>query len=404
MTSIQPDSWAPRTAAELETALSEGLFVEDHNHDFKREIAPRQNKALAIDLASFALDGGLIFVGVEEDKTTRVLSPHPIPLGGLAERITQIGLTSVDPPLLVTVTLLPVSGDSGHGYAVVRVPRSPGAPHQVGGVYRGRGDTTNRTLADTEVRRILAERAVGRARIGELLDQAIASDPIPPRQSQLGHIFIVADPSPPMPSGLVAVLTTGPIRRWIEREGLAQSEGDNWPRWVSFHHALRRPGCWAVSHHELLGSKRVLVDPTRAADVLDVEIHEDGGIRLFAGNGTKREPNGTTFVQEPLIAEHAMRIVDLAGRISREVPYYGGWQFGIAVTGLYGARSITVPPWAPDLDLQLYGGGTYRMTTEASAEEAHVAYREVAKRLVGRLYRDLDRRGEGLPNLARTSW
>jgi hypothetical protein len=402
VTSLRPDFWVPRTAAELEAALADDVWAEDHFHDFKRELAAGHNTRLAIDLASFAVDGGLIFIGVAEDKTDRTLSAYPILLAGLPERITEIGLTAVVPPLLVTATALPLVDDGTRGYAVVRVPRSPNAPHQVDEIYRGRGDVTNRRLADPEVRRVLDERSFGRVRIGELLDAAIAGDPTPRDARQQSHLFIVANPIPPMPFGLVDALRTNPagtVRRWVVDEGLIPGQYGSWSQLQT---PRRRAGCWGISRRDLLDASRNVIEPARTSDVLDVEICEDGGIRLFAAHGTVDHVGGR-FVPEPLIAEYTMRIVDLAGRISREVPYFGGWQIGISLTNLDGARASTIYQRTGfPYDAPIYGGSSYRMTTEASAEEVFSAYREVAERLVGRLMRDLNfGRDLELPNLPR---
>jgi hypothetical protein len=58
--------WIPESINELNDLLNEGLFEETHYRDAKRQIKAgvSGSKELARDLASFAIDGGLLFVGV----------------------------------------------------------------------------------------------------------------------------------------------------------------------------------------------------------------------------------------------------------------------------------------------------------------------------------------------------
>ncbi len=76
-----------RYLAETEEQLSqlglEGLLTEDHHIELKRELGkgPSANKELARDLASFAIDGGAIYIGVAEGEPgTPTL--HPVELTG----------------------------------------------------------------------------------------------------------------------------------------------------------------------------------------------------------------------------------------------------------------------------------------------------------------------------------
>src|SRR5687768_9667509 len=92
-------SWPPTNRTDLEVAIANGLLTETHFLDLKRELpAPPKNQGIAADLASFSIDGGLIFVGIDE--TTQPVTISPVLLDGLAERIEQIGL-NIDPPVKV---------------------------------------------------------------------------------------------------------------------------------------------------------------------------------------------------------------------------------------------------------------------------------------------------------------
>lgn len=399
---VRPELWVPRTAVELELALADGVFIEDHHHDLKRELPPRDNAGLAVDLASFAVDGGIIIVGVDEDQDTGALTPSPMTLKGIAERVAQVALSRLQPPLVVTVDELPLPSSPERGYAIVRIPASSEAPHQVDGVYRGRGDKTNRALADSDVRRILAERSSRRESIEHLLDHEATRDPLTAVPTG-GRLFAVARPVPSMSDRLVAALRNEPevvIERWLRGEGLAWTNDGTWN---TLSRPTRRAGCWSMSAQGIVGVERMLPGDANPLRVLDVEIHEDGDIRLVSGQPVVLDCDGFPFVYESLIADYVLRIVDLAGRLSRELGFFGSWQFGLCVTGLAGARSQAVfrrVGWRAEA--RAFGGQSYRATTESSAEQAFVAYGQVADRLVARLNRDLNYgRDRELPELER---
>jgi hypothetical protein len=155
-------------------------LVENHFLELKREIPPGKgnNQELAADLASLAVDGGTIIVGVaQRENDAPALVPQP--LGGLRERIAEVARTIPDPPLPVTVDRLPSAGDDAIGYLVIHVPASPNAPHMVGGRYRGRGDATKLVLSDPEVRRLHALHRDDEADPDAMIRAEIDRDPIP---------------------------------------------------------------------------------------------------------------------------------------------------------------------------------------------------------------------------------
>jgi hypothetical protein len=76
-------------------------------------------------MASFAIDGGLLIYGVDE--ATTPLTVKPVLLHGLPERLEQIELTRVSPPLHVRPVALPDPAGTTHGVVVV-VPANGSAP------------------------------------------------------------------------------------------------------------------------------------------------------------------------------------------------------------------------------------------------------------------------------------
>jgi hypothetical protein len=126
--------WRPTTLAEIDAAINSGLFDENHFLDFKRELGPGSGakKDIAKDIAAFAIDGGLLLIGVDEGPPAAVTLT---PLNGLAERVEQIGLMAVSEPVPVSTTLLRTANDPQSGVLAVSVPASPRAPHMVDGRY-----------------------------------------------------------------------------------------------------------------------------------------------------------------------------------------------------------------------------------------------------------------------------
>src|SRR5690349_4805124 len=99
-----PPFWRPHSEADIQRAINDGLLGETHHLTCKREtgVAPGGRKETARDLASFAIDGGALLIGVEEDKANRTFSLAPQPLSGLIERVEDIAGTIIVPSMSVT--------------------------------------------------------------------------------------------------------------------------------------------------------------------------------------------------------------------------------------------------------------------------------------------------------------
>lgn len=202
--------WEPHDEAELLRAFADGLLEERNWCDIKRELGESKgaNAELARDLASFAVDGGTLVVGLDEAKPDG--DPlHPVPLSGLCERVEQVASMKIDPALQISCSSVPAEGGragQGVGYLLVHIPASPLAPHQVDGVYYGRGDKTKRRLPDGEVERLFRRRESWNHGIADLLDQAVVEDPMGGARQQNPHLIMLARPvggSPEMCRGLV---------------------------------------------------------------------------------------------------------------------------------------------------------------------------------------------------------
>lgn len=189
---------APRyrfdTEQALQAAVDSELLEEGHYLEIKREIKPKKqgNDELARDVASLAVDGGMMIVGLEEIEPG-IFALAPQSLAGLPERIEQIARSIPDPPVGIKTTVVRSERSRSTGYVLVHVPISPGMPHMVRGEYFGRGDKTKIRLDDSQVRRLHERRKISREVGQTALDELIASDPIHSDNGQ-AHLFLVAIP------------------------------------------------------------------------------------------------------------------------------------------------------------------------------------------------------------------
>jgi hypothetical protein len=126
--------WQPSTESEIASVIEQGLLRETHYFNGKRQLdsTSADRKELARDLASFAMDGGALLIGVEELKQDRTWRLAPQPLDGLAERVEQVATQLIDPPLYVRSYEIGATDTTG-GYLFVEVP-SARAPHMVVGI------------------------------------------------------------------------------------------------------------------------------------------------------------------------------------------------------------------------------------------------------------------------------
>ena len=165
--------------------------------------------------------------------------------------------------------------------------------------------------------------------------------------------------------------------------------------------ARPRADGWSVSTFRI-GPGRVVAPDQDEEGILDVEIGESGMLRLFCGGASRSigrgwvQPGLVTpqqavprYVFERLITGLTWRLVELAGRLSREALYLGNWQFGIAVTGLRGLRSLEMAIYNDAEFAEPYSADTYRESAVATAFEARDDPDAITHRLVDRLDRSV---------------
>lgn len=401
--------WQPQDEHDIQRVINDGLLRETHYLDVKRELGSSdgERKNIARHLASLAIDGGALLLGVEERKEERSWRLAPQPLDGLAERIEQIGTHLVDPPLYLRCLDIISGPEPSTGYLFVEVPPSSQAPHMVDGAYYGRGDRTRTRLSDAEVVRYHARRESLDALTERLLDEEAARDPQPqPHLRKCGRLYGVAQPLT-APRQVAQALTTGPeqglrsLLQDVEDSIPDLMQGEPSPRMLS--HFSRRAQGVALSDYTLSGPGRTLVSIREGADpdeerMLDVEFRQDGGVRLLAGRltsivGTRAHDDPTPYfaILEVHAVAYSFRLVHWALAVSERTGYRGAWAFGIHGTGMRALLSY--------VHVQERGFGavnghpfdaeTYRETTTATHVEMLERPHAVAERLVGRLTRAL---------------
>lgn len=371
---------------------SSGTAPEGHFLDFKRELGstPGSRKETAEDIASFALDGGVLIVGVDEPESgTYTLSPQP--LSDLSERAEQIAANRPDPGLYVRTTIIPSRDEPSAGYLVIEVPPSPAGPHMVDGRYWGRSERTKRQLNDAEVARFHAARSLSDRKVIDALMEELARDPEPRPESRM---FFVAEP---------LVADEGLGRSFVRggqasARALAMGYEDRVPESVREH----SPAPWELSSSvrrakgvaftNLAEGRKTPSEQFFAVDATDVEVQTSGAIRGLMSRLTYHESHprvaaGTKRVLESLPVAWSHRLVGWAGALGEQLEYRGPWGFGVHLYGLEGATAVPQDERGMRLlssrSLPVYEAATYQSTTTASFQEIHDDPLGVVDRLIG---------------------
>ena len=239
------------------------------------------------------------------------------------------------------------------GYLVVTVPPSPQAPHMVDHAYWARGDKTKFRLSDAEVMRLHERRRSWERRAVETLDALVAADPVPEHDRRLAHLFLAALPVPGK-SGMVLDLLgdTDWQRRLVDlvhRRAVAASgfhpdgpQGFS-PNLGQPQGLERRAGGWAVTTYGF-GPGRSLLPDAAEDHLLELELDEDGELRLFCGRASylSRHDSGDHLAFEVLMIGLLRQLLGVVTAISESAEYVGSWDLAVAVQGLRGCTSAAL--------------------------------------------------------------
>ena len=98
--------WTPSSWRDIGDAATAGTLDETQRVELKAALPASSKPAnleLARDLASLAVDGGLLVIGIEDDKG-KAGAVTGVDLAGVADRVDQVARDRVHPPLVVRGT------------------------------------------------------------------------------------------------------------------------------------------------------------------------------------------------------------------------------------------------------------------------------------------------------------
>jgi hypothetical protein len=393
--------WMPSDEDGLLAAFNDGLLEEKNWCDLKRELSPGKNAnaELARDLASFAMYGGTLIIGLDE-RCPGGSPLSPVDLSAVTqERIEQVADMKVDPPLTVECSVIKAPSKPGAGYVLVHVPESPLAPHQVEGKYMGRGDKTKRYLADAEVAGLMRRRQLSTEVAAQALAALVQTDPFADFQNH-AHLFLLARPVR-HDTEMLRPLIEDPRRLHKVAEMLnkirAMPEIRALPPYTGFRlesqllgHSTRTADGFKVGPAELDTTNR----ERREKWALSLEMCEDGTLRFYDLHVSSGPNRSGTRTPELLFLDQILttcrQFLALAVELSDSAGFAGNWQLGVALTRVYGMQAADFHGAGPQsLEPAVYTGREYRNMTGAAVRELQERPGRVAERLLGRLVRSL---------------
>lgn len=367
---------------ELEQAVVSHAVGETTFLDFKSfpTRSDSGRKGIAKDLAAMSIHGGTIVFGVDEAANGQ-FELAPAELDGWREWVSQIGANGVQRS--VTVETTPLVRDDGTGYLVIAIAASVLAPHMAGGRYYGRADTTNRVLADFEVRELWQRHLRRNDDALELLGSEIERDPTPLDLRQNAHLFVVAQPLSTDRRLLLDAVPDQSLRRWVNEQYLA---GEYSPNGMSSSTLSQRAFGVGRSSYEIGPDRKLRPNgdhPPSENDLWDLEVREDGGLRLFNARASDTS-QGPAGLFGTLIVGEVSNVIDLARRVSSLAEFRGSWTLCVGVTGLRSQIAYN-PDFRASEDP--YSEDDYREIHEAHHHQLFAAGSPILDALVGRFCR-----------------
>jgi hypothetical protein len=219
------------------------------------------------------------------------------------------------------------------------------------------------------------------------------------------HLFGVAQPVLGPPDLLQRVVGTDGIQGWeqflhsqvrgsMAGRPLKPAWSPDLPRAI---HVSRRAKGWALSSLPMRG-REVAQTGQQEIDLekraLDLEIGEDGGLRLFCG-GASDSLTGYSgdqpeeFVMVPVIVGLTKRLILVANTVADVTGFVGSWDLGIGVTDLRGRNSHRMRQAFQDWEDVPFSDDNYRQTARVTYERLMRDPNGILEDLVGQLGRAL---------------
>jgi len=390
--------WEPTTEEDLRVAAHSGTLDESMpGLELKREIGTSTgaNKELGRDLASLAVAGGQLLIGIldasDRDAENVESALYPIPTDGLPEKIEQIAAMRCDPPLVVSCRAIVSEFDANMGYVLVDVPTSPMAPHMSDGRYWSRGEHSKRHLSDHEVEVLISRREQLNRSAESELHAYVARDPwvAGGAQQTIGHQYAVAVPLQADATMLLNNVAGDGWETWL-RAFVAQATvpGQSWsPDLTDALNPDRRGDGWAMTSHSLQTGRRLGQDADEGS-LYELELAEAGTVRMFSGRASdgRGSDQDQLFFLEVAVVGNTMQLIRLVTAVSEATNYGGMWALGVSVNHLRGSTPQSLGG-AISMLLPVLSEDGYEQMTRASTVELARQPESVLERLVGRLMR-----------------
>lgn len=379
------ERWQPLTEHDLWTAAKDGLLDENIVGVELKQRLP-SNKDTAKELASLALYGGALLLGVVDpkhrDRLGRTLDP--IEIDGVVEKIENIAGT-IAPPVVVRPRLIPTEADPSQGFVWIDVPQSPLAPHMVDGRYWGRTGQSKVSLTDDQVRMHLtsSEQHEGRssAELASFIQRFPSGLFTPEAASRpSAGLHLVLMPITARPEMTVDFFRNDPTAVMHE---LSEELGPR-PYFRQTGRANRISDGYAFSQTELAGGQPFYASPSFEL----LEVTETGTLRFHSHRVAAGLNGGSVFpVFVGMILGSIRAVLGIGGLLAKHTDYSGSWALALEVGDIYGAKADLKRN--DPFSLPTYSDQVYRSNSAALSSELRESVGDVVYRLTGRLLRGL---------------
>lgn len=402
--------WVPKDVDELKRVVTSGMLTESDTFDAKREVDSK-TLSIAKDIAAFANYGGVILYGVAEDAHGSPQVLNPIPLEGLAEKLSNIAVTSISESPRIAAKEYWDPDHEGQGYLALVVPPSVRAPHMVtvGGDnrYYARQDQTNRAMPAGQVAELFERRRRYDIDFREEMLEFIRSQHSDLRMESGREPVRLHLLALPLISDLGLLGRAASTIRHNDARGYLSALIDH-ARSIQFDlrdytNDLAYIGyeAWQFRTGGLTDDDSYVSIPGRMRGNADVDLrknwrcHFSGRLGFFCADHTDYlEENGATrYLHADAIARLTIRYTAALQKLLRDGAYSGLVRIGCGLTKLDGIR-IQLGRTVFSDEVPTYSGDAYLRTTETTVVPADGTSkvetpREIARRLLTPLFREL---------------
>lgn len=372
------DRWSPASWQDVVSAAASGTLDEKIWVELKAAVPPHSDTAnleSAKDMASLAVEGGLLLIGIRDNDSNagEVVGTE---LAGLGHRLEQVARDRIHPPLVIRHFDLADPARPEWGCLLVVVDASQTAPHMVDDSYWGRTAKGKRRLPDVDVRQILDRNARTRAKFREQLDGFVDSRPL----KVDGCIYLVAHPRNGRPE----------LFDVDDRQAISQLilGADRKPANAQYSWWWTEP---PEIHPVVDGVELRFFDPAALDEIgrspRGVTMHfgaldDSGTISVCVNDMVSWE--GTTFPQLHIegVEQITAATVALAGAVADTCGYAGTWDFGVVVSDTAGARAARAERGSVRYARRAFPDDRYVRTTQTTSAELCDASSAVTDRLL----------------------